>query len=108
MGKGMGKVGVRGGWVPACAGMTDPGRGDAAEGERRGRSGRGAIGGGSGRSTPHLTSPLEGGRDELGGPALRGGKDGLGKRWSLRQVEHGEGGVVVVVVEGCAVLAGYL
>ena len=65
-------------------------------GERRGRSGRGAIGGGSGRSTLLLPSPL------------RGGRDGLGKGWSLGEVEHGAGGVVVVVVEGGAVLAGYL
>ena len=39
-----------------------------AEGERRGPWAIGArtISGGSWRPTPHLTSPLEGGRDELG------------------------------------------
>ena len=41
------------------AGMTEEGRRN--DGERRG-----AIGAGSLPSTPHLTSPLEGGRDELG------------------------------------------
>ena len=49
-GRGVGGVGA---WVPACAGMTEGGR-------------RTAGGGGSGPLTPHLASPLKGGRDELG------------------------------------------
>ena len=52
-------------------GMTEGGGGDrraAGVTDRgRGRPGRGtADGGGSRLSTPHLTSPLKGGRDELG------------------------------------------
>ena len=58
--------------VPACAGMTEGARGwwretGMVEGEWRGRSGGGTTGGvGLKASTPHLTSPLRGGRDELG------------------------------------------
>ena len=84
-------------WVPACAGMTERGAGMArgsgwrggcgvGDGVRRGRLGRGAGGwgaawavgvrgdgcAGSWRLTPHLTSPLEEGRDELGKESVWG------------------------------------
>ena len=49
------------------AGMTGQGSGNGGTGEREGRSGCWrAVGGGSVPPTPHLTSPLKGGRDELG------------------------------------------
>ena len=61
-------------WVPACAGMTEGGAGVAGEGMAKGDGGGGVedlerdttAGSDSLPSTPHLTSPLEGGRDELG------------------------------------------
>ena len=51
--------------VPACAGMTE-GRGDEGEGLAWAIGACRTDGGGSRPLTPHLTSPLEGGRDELG------------------------------------------
>ena len=62
--------GCWGGWVPACAGMTERGVCDRECGRAGGEEW--AIGvrcdwcAGSWLRTPHLTSPLEGGRDELG------------------------------------------
>ena len=61
--------------IPACAGMTEKGGAGMTEVRGSGGGGEGGEGGGSvgssagGRSlppTPHLTSPLKGGRDELG------------------------------------------
>ena len=63
--------------VPACAGMTGRGRGNGGKGCGNDGRGRGNDGSGDrrcwksgwrrrGTPTPHLTSPLEGGRDELG------------------------------------------
>ena len=37
------------------------------------------FGGGSLRPTPHLTSPLKGGRDELGKGGVRRGEEGVGE-----------------------------
>ena len=78
----VGEVGWAIARVPACAGMTDGGAGVTGRGRRsdgRAREMRGCDGGaawgigvrrdwwvGSLPFTPHLTSPLEGGRDELG------------------------------------------
>ena len=80
-------------WVPACAGMTG---GDAGNDEMRcGNDGEGVartIGGGSAGGcglrtpTPHLTSPLEGGRDELGEAV------GVGVGGSCLRRNDGEGG----------------
>ena len=62
---GMGGCDEGAGMMGMCVGGV--GEGIAAGREWRGRSGRGTTGGGcSWRLTPHLTSPLKGGRDELG------------------------------------------
>ena len=53
--------------VPACAGMTGGGVGVTERGAVWAIGACRAGGGGSGLRTPHLASPLEGGRDELGG-----------------------------------------
>ena len=75
----LGKWGrVLGGWlVPACAGTTERGAARAIEAQRDWCAG-------SRRSTPHLTPPLEGGRDELGkwGRVLGG--------WWARRDTYGE------------------
>ena len=68
-------------WVPACAGMAVAGAGMAVGGagmavggagmtevwmrSRRVRAPDSVAGGRSRRPTPHLTSPLKGGRDEF-------------------------------------------
>ena len=79
--------GWRLGWrVPAYAGMTERGGAGMTEGEWRGRSGWWrAAGGRAGPPTPHLTSPLEGGRDELGEARIGEGRiGGCGRRLGWR------------------------
>ena len=69
--------------IPACAGMTEEGGAGMTRGRRgmawaRGASGAGTTAGArSLPPTPHLTSLLKGGRDELG-------KGWVGTRWCAR------------------------
>ena len=74
--KGKGELGRAPSVVLACAGMTERaqewwrghrgGERDVGVGGRESRRCERGLARGSRRSTPHLTSPLEGGRDELG------------------------------------------
>ena len=67
-----------------AAGMREGGDG-SGESDGSGGGAAWAIGAGhdwcagSLRSTPHLTSPLEGGRDELGVPPFQGGGMNFGR-----------------------------
>ena len=88
------------GWVSSClrrndgGGRRNGGKRVASMAERewqawrkcgcapRSAGGRSAAGGRSGLRTSHLTSPLKGGRDELGLPLVRGWGDELASPWS--------------------------